>query len=43
VIEHFASRERAAAFASSQELTYEMAASGVSSEPHIQVVSAIER
>jgi len=38
VMERFASRERAEAFAGSRELTYEMAASGVSSQPEVRIV-----
>jgi hypothetical protein len=41
VMERFRSREQAQAFANSRELTYEMAASGVSSEPVVQVVAAV--
>ena len=41
VMERFRTREQAQAFASSRELTYAMAASGVSSEPLVQVVPAV--
>lgn len=40
VMELFATRERAEAFAKSRELLYEMASSGVSSEPELRVVQA---
>ncbi len=41
VMEQFRTRELAQAFANSRDLTYEMAASGVSSEPQVQVVTAV--
>ncbi len=40
VMELFATRERAEAFAKSRELTYEMAGSGVTSQPEMRVVEA---
>jgi hypothetical protein len=42
VMEHFDSIERARAYAESKELLYELAASGVSSQPEIQFVTSLQ-
>ena len=39
-MELFATRDRAEAFAGSKDLTYEMASSGVSSQPELRIVAA---
>jgi hypothetical protein len=42
VMEHFDSIERARAYAESKDLLYELAASGVSSQPEIQFVTSLQ-
>jgi hypothetical protein len=41
-MELFKSRDHATAFAKSRDLTYEMAASGVSSQAEIRIVHAVD-